>query len=65
MTKKNDANAPRGSAWPEKPVEQFYVAHPKVGRALLGPLLKLANAGQNNGVVPRLFASAARGVPND
>ncbi|WP_137820943.1 hypothetical protein [Pseudomonas sp. D(2018)] len=94
MTKKNGATALRGSAWPEKPFELFYVPHPKVGRVLLGPFLTLADAelgivavlspgavvisalidclgdfthwhGQSSGAVVRLFAGAAREVPND
>ncbi|VVQ14203.1 hypothetical protein PS934_04063 [Pseudomonas fluorescens] len=73
MTKKNGANAPRGSAWPEKPVELFYVTHPKAERVQLGPFLTLADA-ELGIVVMRspgavaisvLFAAAAHEVPND
>ena len=34
----------RGSAFPKKAIELFYVSHPKAERALLGPFLGQADA---------------------
>lgn len=44
MKNQNSAQALTGSACPKKPTELFYVSHPKVERALLGPFLSQADA---------------------
>lgn len=44
MFDKNGALAPTGPACPKKATELFYVSHPKVERALLGPFLSQADA---------------------
>ncbi len=44
MTLKNAAFAAPGSAYPKKATELFYVTHPKVPKALLGPFLTEADA---------------------
>lgn len=44
MTLKNAAFAAPGSACPKKATELFYVTHPKVPKALLGPFLSQADA---------------------
>jgi hypothetical protein len=44
MKIQNGASALTGSACPEKVAELFYVSHPKVAKALLGPFLTLADA---------------------
>ncbi|WP_409321182.1 hypothetical protein [Pseudomonas monteilii] len=44
MKNQNSAQALTGSACPEKATELFYVSHPKVERALLGPFLSKADA---------------------
>ncbi|GHS82575.1 hypothetical protein PAGU2196_34090 [Pseudomonas sp. PAGU 2196] len=44
MSEKNGALAPTGSACPKKATELFYVSHPKVERAMLGPFLSQADA---------------------
>jgi hypothetical protein len=44
MSIQNGALAPTGSACPEKAKELWYVTHPKVPKALLGPFLSAADA---------------------
>lgn len=44
MKTQNDASASTGSACPKKAIELFYVTHPKVTKALLGPFLTEADA---------------------
>jgi len=44
MKIQNDASASTGSACPKKATELFYVTHPKVTKALLGPFLTEADA---------------------
>ncbi|MQT89474.1 hypothetical protein [Pseudomonas helleri] len=44
MKIQNGALAPTGSACPEKAKELWYVTHPKVPKALLGPFLTEADA---------------------
>ncbi|MBH3409866.1 hypothetical protein [Pseudomonas putida] len=44
MKLENGAYALTGSACPKKATELFYVSHPKVERALLGPFLSQADA---------------------
>jgi hypothetical protein len=44
MEIQNSAQALRGSACPKKAAELFYVTHPKVPKALLGPFLTEADA---------------------
>lgn len=44
MKIQNGALAPTGSACPEKAKELWYVRHPKVPKALLGPFLTAADA---------------------
>ena len=44
MKIQNDASASKGSACPKKATELFYVTHPKVPKALLGPFLTEADA---------------------
>ncbi|MFJ3368942.1 hypothetical protein [Pseudomonas sp. NPDC086251] len=44
MKIQNGAPAPRGSACPEKAAELWFVIHPKVPKALLGPFLTEADA---------------------
>lgn len=44
MKNQNSAQALTGSACPKKATELFYVSHPKVERALLGPFLSQADA---------------------
>ncbi|MGG5291345.1 hypothetical protein [Pseudomonas shirazensis] len=44
MSERNGALAPTGSACSKKATELFYVTHPKVERALLGPFLSQAAA---------------------
>lgn len=44
MKLQNSAQALTGSACPKKATELFYVSHPKVERALLGPFLSQADA---------------------
>ena len=44
MKIQNGALAPTGSACPEKAKELWYVTHPKVPKALLGPFLTAADA---------------------
>ena len=44
MTIQNGAFASTGSACPKKAIELFYVTHPKVLKALLGPFLTEADA---------------------
>jgi hypothetical protein len=39
MKIQNGASAPAGSACPNKAIELFFVTHPKVPKALLGPFL--------------------------
>ena len=44
MKIQNGASASTGSACPKKATELFYVTHPKVTKALLGPFLTEADA---------------------
>ena len=44
MKIQNGADALAGSACPKKATELFYVSHPKIERALLGPFLSQADA---------------------
>lgn len=44
MKNQNSAQALTGSACPKKATELFYVGHPKVERALLGPFLSQFDA---------------------
>ncbi|NWC93821.1 MULTISPECIES: hypothetical protein [unclassified Pseudomonas] len=44
MKIQNDASASTGSACLKKATELFYVTHPKVPKALLGPFLSEADA---------------------
>lgn len=44
MKNQNSAQALTGSACPKKATELFYVSHPKIERALLGPFLSQADA---------------------
>ena len=44
MKIQNDAFASTGSACLKKAIELFYVTHPKVPKALLGPFLSEADA---------------------
>jgi hypothetical protein len=44
MKIQNSAQALAGSACPKKATELFYVTHPKVPKALLGPFLTEADA---------------------
>lgn len=44
MKIQNGATASTGSACPKKATELFYVIHPKVPKALLGPFLTVADA---------------------
>lgn len=44
MKNQNSAQALTGSACPKKATELFYVSHPKIARALLGPFLSQADA---------------------
>ncbi|SED44431.1 hypothetical protein [Pseudomonas migulae] len=44
MKIQNGAPASRGSACPEKAAELWFVTHPKVPKALLGPFLTEADA---------------------
>lgn len=44
MKIQNGASAPMGSACQKKAAELFYVTHPKVPKALLGPFLTEADA---------------------
>ncbi|SDZ15434.1 hypothetical protein [Pseudomonas sp. NFIX28] len=44
MKIQNGASASTGSACPKKAIEMFYVTHPKMPRALLGPFLTEADA---------------------
>lgn len=44
MKIENDASASTGSACPKKAKELFYVSHPKVPKALLGPFLTEVDA---------------------
>lgn len=44
MKNLNSAQALTGSACPKKATDLFYVSHPKIERALLGPLLSQADA---------------------
>ncbi|EXF95601.1 hypothetical protein HK44_023620 [Pseudomonas fluorescens HK44] len=44
MKIQNDAPASTGSACPKKATELWYVTHPKVPKALLGPFLSQADA---------------------
>jgi hypothetical protein len=44
MKIQNSAQALTGSACPKKATELFYVTHPKVPKALLGPFLTEADA---------------------
>lgn len=44
MKLENGAQASAGSACPKKATELFYITHPKVPKALLGPFLTEADA---------------------
>jgi len=44
MNIQNGASASTGSACPKKATELFYLTHPKVTKALLGPFLTEADA---------------------
>lgn len=44
MNIQNGASASMGSACPKKATELFYLTHPKVTKALLGPFLTEADA---------------------
>jgi hypothetical protein len=44
MKIQNSAPALTGSACPEKAIELWYVSHPKVAKALLGPFLTESDA---------------------